>query len=126
MREDTSNEARTINRLCRAGSHHNIKAVLQHGWLPISPFYFIDLPLELRKSRELHPRNGSVFYMTICSDSDSGVSDDRTETIWEIVRDIANALEFIHGDGEVHRDLKSCNGSIFCLCLSHPSTMLKK
>ena len=48
--------------------------------------------------------------MTICSDSDSGVSGDRTEPMWEIVRDIASALEVIHGEGEVHRDLKPSNG----------------
>jgi serine/threonine protein kinase len=35
-----------------------------------------------------------------------------TKIMWEIARDIAAGLEYIHGLAKVHRDLKPANGIV--------------
>src|SRR5204863_1191244 len=42
---DIENEIRAIEKLCMNGKSDNLVAVLSHGWLSQSPFYYIDMEL---------------------------------------------------------------------------------
>ena len=53
-----------------------------------------DWPAEVKRGRYFVATEGSMAH------------------IWDIVKDIALGLAFLHGIGEVHRDLKPRNGNI--------------
>jgi serine/threonine protein kinase len=96
--EDIQNEARATKKLCGSSPHINIVHVLGQGILPLSPFYYIDM--------ELCDQNLETY---IYNRRDPQLSGEELE-IWDIMRQIANGVKFIHNHGEIHRDLKPSNG----------------
>ena len=105
-KEDIANEVKAITKLCPADGHKNIVAVLKHGWLKRSPFYFIDMELcDFNLETYIH---GSWS-----PDSDSKAkARDPLRDSWFIMMDIVSGLHFIHNNGHVHRDLKPRNGIV--------------
>jgi serine/threonine protein kinase len=106
-------EVRAIEKLFRKGIHQNLVAVESHGWIPGSPFYHIDMELckgnledyikGIRLQRYEEHHNLGLSHL-------SGSRGGKAGTIWEIAEHIASGISFIHGCGEVHRDLKPRNG----------------
>ena len=79
---------------------------MQYGELPNSSHVFIDMELCDVNLEDYNKANWVVMRSTeFISYSKWAVE------IWTIMKDIASGLEFIHGNNEVHRDLKPRNGS---------------
>ena len=111
---EITNETRVIEKLCKDGTHPNIIVVLKHGWLNDDQRYFFDM--------EFCPINLDQFiindFKTVLGLSEFLNPKSTTEsddlaclTLWNIMRHITSGLKFIHGHGELHRDLKPRNGN---------------
>lgn len=92
-----------MRKLCN-GTHGNIIEVFTHGKFPDSSYSFIDMELcdvnldeFIKGSRSF----GCVHALT---------PEFRAMEIWNIMKQIANGLVFIHENNEIHRDLKPTNG----------------
>jgi serine/threonine protein kinase len=106
--EDIENEARAITKLCGQEQHNNIVEVFQHGKLPNSPYYFIDM--------ELCDMNLDMYIESIdrpiTGNAKAFLSPDLVATvIIDIFRDITRGVVFIHNHHEIHRDLKPRNSN---------------
>lgn len=98
------NELRTIEKLCRPGSHENIVSVFESGKLKSSSCFFIDMELcDLSLADYMQGRQTEDLKM-------KAVAPDNLSQIWDIMEAIANGLTFIHSLNEAHRDLKPSNG----------------
>jgi serine/threonine protein kinase len=95
--EDVNNEIRAATKLCKPGMHPNIVSATWHGKLSLC--YFLDMELcEFNLlTRIAEWRNNPRF-------------SSRFREIVEIINDVANGLQFMHDQHEVHRDLKPTNG----------------
>lgn len=116
-RAEIENEGRLISSFLENGGHENIVTVTSHGW--IRDFYFIDMELcdltlqdyiayfdgLLSPPFEIIPQLSPVFVEKNCSPTL------KIQNIWTIGMHIARGLEFMHGKGQVHRDLKPRNGT---------------
>jgi len=109
--ETADNEKRTIKKLRGAGEHPNIIQVL--GW---GNFKFLDrkyafIDMELcdvnleQYIREQHNRSDLITVMV--HDFEPGLKELQ---VWDIMKQIATALAYIHKNKQVHRDLKPRNG----------------
>lgn len=125
---DVDNEFRAVKKLCLS-SHPNIVQIYQLGLLKKNePLYFIDM--ELCDFTLEHYLRGAetVSHVdsldTIRSEGPARLADE----IYSIAEDITNGLIFIHGLGEVHRDLSPQNGSsrIVTINLTWRSTLFFK
>lgn len=99
--EDTHNEVRAVAKLCVLGANPNVVAVLRHGRLVNSSSYHLDMEL-CDYNLETY-MNGKWMSM-------SGL--DRLTQGGKIVTDIANGLAFIHGNNEIHPDIKPRNSTL--------------
>lgn len=100
-----------IEKLAANPRHKNIVAILRHGWL--GNVYFFDMErcvftLESFIRRGFRTILGERRYLSLTMEAESL----GTLNMWEIVRQITSGLNFIHGIGEIHRDLKPTNGTI--------------
>jgi serine/threonine protein kinase len=92
------------------GAHENIIKVFGYGELRNSTYHFIDMELcdfdlkeyiDSRRQIETHPRVQEAL---------GAHSELHSFGVWNIMRQIANGVAFIHSHREVHRDLKPHNG----------------
>jgi serine/threonine protein kinase len=96
--EMIENEARAISKLCAPGAHRNIVAVFRQGIVVDTTMFYYDM--------ELCEGTLEEFIELNCSDGKRiGMSQ-----MWNIMTHIASGIGYIHGHGEVHRDLKPRNG----------------
>lgn len=108
------NEARAIAKLYENGVPKNLVAIIRHGYLPQSIFYYIDMELCDHNlddyisdmSNDMH---ALIHHSLSTRLSRSAFKKRRELDIWDIMEQISNGLRFIHGCGEVHRDLKPSN-----------------
>jgi serine/threonine protein kinase len=112
-REDIDNEASAINKLSRGG-HQNLVTVLRNDWLD-SSCYFIDMELcDTNLDKFIYQELDWTPFK--CSEHTIIDHDPpiwwRTAECLNIMFQIASGLEFIHGQGHVHRDLKPQNSNI--------------
>jgi serine/threonine protein kinase len=94
------NEVRAIKKLCN-GSHENLVEVFDVGELALHAF--IDMEL---CDGDLDDYNKS-FWEHLAYHQSSKM---QTQPIWNIMKQIASGLAFIHRKKEIHRDLKPKNG----------------
>lgn len=103
--------------ICANGGHRNIVTILDHGVLPSSDYYFIDMEFcELNlgdyidgkyptfDEGDTQPSRNLEF---VPKDSSLNL---RMQNIWTIMSEITDGLMFIHDHQFVHRDLKPRNG----------------
>jgi serine/threonine protein kinase len=98
------NEIRAIKKLCNS-THRNIIQVFDTGQLPNSAYAFIDMEL---CDLNLDQYNKSMSTVSLVHDDTSHL---REVQVWNIMVQITSGITFIHGKGEVHRDLKPQNGT---------------
>ena len=95
------NEARAIKKLCAPGAHANIVAVLGLGEVQDTAMFYFDMELchgNLEKFINHYVTNGE------------GIPTSATLTI---MMHVSSGVAFIHGQQEVHRDLKPRNSIHF-------------
>jgi serine/threonine protein kinase len=117
--EDIQNEARAIKKLCGSGSHINIVEVTRLGELPHSHYYFVDMELcALTLENYIYGtstgqvRGSLTPELSLPRFIQDAPASIKSLQIWNIMRQIASGVKFIHSHGEVHRDLKPSNGII--------------
>jgi serine/threonine protein kinase len=119
-RTEIESEARVISSLFNGGGHGNIVAIQDHGWLKLSPCYFIDMELcdlTLRDYIDYHYGSSVATIVNINDLTPVFVSKHcslvaRIQNMWTIGTHIARGLEFMHVRSYVHRDLKPSNGTL--------------
>jgi len=94
-REDIMKEARAIEQICET-KHDHIVAVIRHGWLT-SSFYYFDMELCELNLEHYITGNELVAY--------------DSRKAWLILKQITNGLDHIHKLNHVHRDMKPRNGT---------------
>ena len=109
---DIENEVRAIKKLCGHDAHPNIVEVLRLGVLVGSPYYFIDMEL-CDMNLENYIYNNSPKRESLPRFVKTAPSSVKASQIWNIMRQVASGVAFIHSHEEVHRDLKPRN-SISC------------
>ena len=109
--EIVEKEVTALRKLGHEGGHSNIVSVRDIGELINSPFYFIDMEIcDLNLAQYIHrltPITPSESIPYFVKDASPPL---KVQQIWNIVRQIANGLKYMHSLNMVHRDLKPANG----------------
>jgi serine/threonine protein kinase len=112
---DIQNEIRAVGKICTAGAHTNIVAVLRVNKLPRSSFVYIDMELcdfnlysyiQGTLTSELLSKVPHLFL------DDYSTPKQKISQACQIMTDIMKGVAYIHSLDEVHRDLKPQNGTI--------------
>src|SRR5271163_1839091 len=97
-------------KLCGSGAHTNIVEVLRLGELIGSPYYFIDMELcSINLATYIYSETQVEGVPYFIKDAPPSV---KLIQIWNIMRQVANGVEFIHSQKEVHRDIKPHNSNL--------------
>jgi len=104
-------ETRAIHNLCEKGTHPNIVGVFSHGWMTNDRGYFLDMKLCYMNLEDyiVGGRKGASIQLQYI-DPNFATGKLGCLNIWRIVEDITGGLEYIHSNGELHRELKPSNG----------------
>jgi len=106
------NEIRVVAKLCNPGAHKNVVSVFRHGNLlsltTLLTWNCATLNLENYIERKWTP----IIEKTVPYFTGDQPSRMRTAQVWDIMKDVASGVAFIHLNKEIHRDLKSRNSTI--------------
>ena len=94
-----------MRELCK-DRHPNIIIVFKDGVFKINVHKYIDMQVCEMNLEEYNYASWKASLVETDIPPDL-----RANQIWKIVIDIASGLEFLHGRGKVHRDLKPTNGN---------------
>jgi serine/threonine protein kinase len=105
-----ANEIRLFEKFKACRRWQNVVFALQHGWVDNDHFY-LDMELCVFNLNDFIrgcPQDifTSPTYWNFPKEQDPLAC----FSLWEIIRQITKGLEFIHSQGEIHRDLKPQNG----------------
>ena len=129
--KDVQNELRAIKKLCQDNSHPNLVSVFGHGQFfdrkSQLTFFYIDMELcdfnlhDAIQNRQLlsHTRTDlpTIGDGTRAAVKDMLSREQELECMMKMLSDLTSGIVFMHGLGEVHRDLKPHNGKV-CLSVS--------
>jgi serine/threonine protein kinase len=108
------NEIKVLTELCQQGAHAHIVAVLRIGEIRHSRVLFIDMELcdlnlheyiYCTKPRETVP----IFFIKDHSPPT------KARQIWTVMLQIVKGVEYLHGHGIIHRDVKPVNSDSLTL-----------
>jgi hypothetical protein len=121
-------EADAIRKLSHQGGHPNIVVVLNLGELNNSPpFFFIDMELcDLTLHTYIHrpkPPSPSESILYFVKNAPAPF---KAQQIWNIMRQIADGLKYMHILNMVHRDLKPANGMFLLRKYLHSSVLAQR
>ena len=98
-----------IQKLCGPGAHPNVVQVLSHGLIWNYGYYYINMELcDMSLDDYIHPKstlgpsNSLPYYV-------KGGGTDSMVQMWTVMSQIASGVEYIHGERQIHRDLKPGN-----------------
>ena len=110
-RIEIEHEALAIRKICENGSHSHIVEVLRLGQLRNTDYYFIDMELcDMNLAEYIHrptPPNPSDSIPYFIKNAPPPL---KAHQIWNIMKQIASGVSYIHTLNMVHRDLKPTNG----------------
>jgi len=118
-RAEIENEGRLISSFLENRGHQNIVTITNRGWL-IPDFYFIDMELRdltlydyilYLDGKMSSPPFEIIRQLSLVFVEKNCVPILKIQNIWTIGTHIARGLDFMHGQGQVHRDLKPQNGT---------------
>jgi len=103
--DEILNEIRALNILCAVPQCPYLIHVFDHGWVPGTDIYFVDmerasgnLAMYIREVHSLENKNYPHLWF----------AEDGLRMLW----DVSIGLRFIHDKGIVHRDMKPANGTL--------------
>ena len=103
-------EGRIIKKICEQGAHSNIVAVLKLGELRNTSYYFIDMELcdlnlddYIHRKIPLSPCDSLPYFIS------NALPSIKAQQIWNIMRQLASGVNYLHTLNTVHRDLKPTN-----------------
>ena len=103
-------EVLAITRLCGPDTHPNIVQVLNHDMMSNAVVYFIDMELcDLSLHEFVHCESSEGIPYSITSLAQNPF------LLWDIMSQISNGVEYIHHQGQVHRDIKPRNSISLCI-----------
>lgn len=115
---DIDNEARIVTSFLKNGGHPNIVTITRHGWMMSLNYYFIDMELcDLTLNDYISYFAGSTLTFEIVPSLQPAFVENgcgpivRLHNIWTIGTHISRGLDFMHANGQVHRDLNPRNGT---------------
>ena len=89
----------------------NIVQVLHHGKLALSSYYVIDMELcDWNLNAYIYPSTLPILSVARPDFVSALIRSIRNNEIWNIMKQIASGVDFIHRHRQVHRDLKPANG----------------
>jgi serine/threonine protein kinase len=103
-------EVEAIKLLCGPDTHVNIVQVLNHGLMSNPIHYFIDMELCDWSLHAFIHCNKTPLDDPEGTSLTRGVGSSLAIQIWDIMVQIANGVEYIHSQEQVHRDIKPRNG----------------
>jgi len=110
--DEISHHASVIDKLCFSGNRNIVQVFSQACTNEKSPVYYIDMELCTSTLAEYIGNVG--FWQGQRSQSPK----EKLFGTFEIMRQLAEAVRFIHSCGEVHRDLNPTNGEVSHIVLS--------
>ena len=114
--EEIEYEAQAIIKICGKGSHSHIVEVLKLGELRNTDYYFIDMELcDLNLAEYIHRATPQGPSESIPSFIKNAPPPLKAQQIWNIMRQIASGIKYMHTLKVVHRDLKPANGNSFLI-----------
>lgn len=126
--KDVQNELRAIDKLCQDNSHPNLVSVWGHGQFfdsnaRLSWFYMdmelcdFDLHAAIQNRQLLflvkNPAQATATDLRTFSVQYMLSREDELECLMKLLSDVTSGLAYMHGLGEVHRDLKPHNSMSF-------------
>src|SRR5271170_2594932 len=122
-KKDIENEVKAITDIRASSGHGNVIRFLDHGPLSASDYYYIDMELcDFNLDKYVHSPNRSLLLPGRFKLGESKESlkpafceewisiREQRENVWTIMDHITAGVEFLHGRGLAHRDLKPQNG----------------
>jgi serine/threonine protein kinase len=104
-----SNEVRAMGKLA-TGAHENIIKIFGFGELQNSTYHYIDMELCDFDLKEYIDNRHQFESQSRVLGAFMDQGEKHSVDVWNIMRQIANGVAFIHSHREVHRDLKPRNG----------------
>ena len=101
---------RTIKTVCD-GRNENIIRVINLGVFRFSPYYFVDMELCAFSLHDFIHSTSNIDSrgMAHIAAINSTFSRSKSVGVWNIMRQVACGIEFIHGQPEIHRNLTTSN-----------------
>jgi serine/threonine protein kinase len=112
--EEIEYEARAIMKICGKGSHSHIVEVFKLGELRNTDYYFIDMELcDLNLQEYIDCSTSPNPSVSIPFFVKNAPPPMKAQQIWNVMRQIASGLKYLHTLHLVHRDLKPANGTAY-------------
>ena len=103
---------RAIEKLAKNGSHPNVIAIFDHGWLHTDQYYYFDMQLCVMNLEDFMKADfNAIFGSQYLNPGSTEGELPQCLNLWTIIRHITSGLEHIHQHHELHRDLKPRNGT---------------